>query len=199
MTPDELIDFTPALHQKALDLIKDYRIGPDLYAPGLEQGRRPVGNAGAGPGDRRHQLAGRLVQSGEHTVYVYACNACLGTDGMVAPPQDFTDLPYVEGQVGQPVTMIFAAGANQGPMRSPRSRRRLRRSPPRNTFRDLSVEGLPLIKPPYSTISAINLDTGQIEWQVAHGDTPDYIRRSPALKGWMYRSAPASAASPLAH
>jgi len=47
----------------------------------------------------------------------------------------------------------------------------------------LAVQGLPLIKPPYATISAINLDRGEIVWQVAHGETPDNIRNNPALKG----------------
>jgi quinoprotein glucose dehydrogenase len=42
---------------------------------------------------------------------------------------------------------------------------------------------LPLIKPPYGTISAINLDKGEIVWQIPHGDTPDAIRNNPALKG----------------
>ena len=35
----------------------------------------------------------------------------------------------------------------------------------------------------YSTISAINLDRGEIVWQVAHGDTPDLVRNHAALKG----------------
>jgi quinoprotein glucose dehydrogenase len=47
----------------------------------------------------------------------------------------------------------------------------------------LNVQGLPIMKPPYGTISAINLDRGEIVWQVAHGDTPDVIRNHPALKG----------------
>ena len=47
----------------------------------------------------------------------------------------------------------------------------------------LTVKGLPLIKPPYGTITAINLDKGEIVWQIAHGDTPDAIRNNPALKG----------------
>jgi quinoprotein glucose dehydrogenase len=47
----------------------------------------------------------------------------------------------------------------------------------------LGVQGLPLIKPPYNSISAINLDRGEITWQIAHGDTPDNIRNHPALKG----------------
>ena len=45
------------------------------------------------------------------------------------------------------------------------------------------VDGLPLLKPPYGTISAINLDRGEIVWQIAHGDTPDNVRNHPALKG----------------
>ena len=46
-----------------------------------------------------------------------------------------------------------------------------------------TVQGLPIIKPPYGQISAINLDSGEILWQVAHGETPDKIRNSPLLEG----------------
>jgi quinoprotein glucose dehydrogenase len=47
----------------------------------------------------------------------------------------------------------------------------------------LEVQGLPIFKPPYGTLSAINLDRGEIVWQVPHGDTPDSVRNNPALKG----------------
>ena len=47
----------------------------------------------------------------------------------------------------------------------------------------LSVQGLPLIKPPYGRITAIDLNKGDISWQIAHGDTPDNIKNHPALKG----------------
>jgi quinoprotein glucose dehydrogenase len=46
-----------------------------------------------------------------------------------------------------------------------------------------TVEGLPLLKPPYGTVTAINLNTGDFRWQVPHGDTPDEIKNNPALKG----------------
>src|SRR5581483_1878162 len=42
---------------------------------------------------------------------------------------------------------------------------------------------LPLVKPPYGPITAIDLNKGDIVWQVAHGETPDEIRNHPALKG----------------
>jgi quinoprotein glucose dehydrogenase len=47
----------------------------------------------------------------------------------------------------------------------------------------LSVQGLPLIKPPYGRITAIDLNKGVIGWQIAHGETPDTVKAHPALKG----------------
>jgi quinoprotein glucose dehydrogenase len=47
----------------------------------------------------------------------------------------------------------------------------------------LQVQGLNILKPPYGVISAINLDRGDITWQVPFGETPDVVRNHPALKG----------------
>ena len=49
--------------------------------------------------------------------------------------------------------------------------------------RQLSIRGLPLMKPPWGRITAIDLNRGQIVWQVAHGETPDFVRNHPALQG----------------
>ena len=45
------------------------------------------------------------------------------------------------------------------------------------------VQGLSVVKPPYGLISAINLDRGEIDWQVPYGETPDAVRNHPALRG----------------
>ena len=47
----------------------------------------------------------------------------------------------------------------------------------------LIVDGLPLVKPPWGQISAIDMNEGEILWQVAHGETPDNVRDHPALQG----------------
>ena len=39
------------------------------------------------------------------------------------------------------------------------------------------------MKPPYGTVNAIDLDKGELKWQVPHGDTPDAVRNSPLLQG----------------
>ena len=46
-----------------------------------------------------------------------------------------------------------------------------------------TVRDLPLVKPPYGRITAIDLTVGEILWQVPLGDTPGYIRQHPDLQG----------------
>jgi quinoprotein glucose dehydrogenase len=40
-----------------------------------------------------------------------------------------------------------------------------------------------IFKPPYGTMTAFDMKTGTLLWQVPHGETPDAIRNNPALKG----------------
>ena len=47
----------------------------------------------------------------------------------------------------------------------------------------LSVRGLPIVKPPWGRITAVDLNKGEIAWQIAHGETPDAVKNHPALKG----------------
>lgn len=43
--------------------------------------------------------------------------------------------------------------------------------------------GLPIIKPPYGRITAIDMTEGEHEWMIANADTPDWIANNPALEG----------------
>ena len=47
----------------------------------------------------------------------------------------------------------------------------------------MTVQGLPLMRPPWGRITAIDLNRGEIVWQVAHGETPDWVKEHPALQG----------------
>jgi len=50
-------------------------------------------------------------------------------------------------------------------------------------LRNVAVQGLPLLKPPYGTIAAIDLTKGEVAWQVPNGETPENVKNHPALAG----------------
>ena len=177
VSTDELIDFTPELHKKALELVKNYKLGPVFTPPVVSKLPGPLGvlNMSANGGTN---WPGGSFDPETHTVYVYACNACVESIGMQPPPAGMSDIRWVVGEAGEPVSMIRGPGENAGADAPPPPK-----TPASGGYHSLNVDGLPLLKPPYSTISAINLDTGDILWQVPHGDTPDFVRNNPALKG----------------
>ncbi len=43
--------------------------------------------------------------------------------------------------------------------------------------------GLPIVKPPWGRITAIDMNTGEHAWMVANGDTPEDVANNPALAG----------------
>ena len=43
--------------------------------------------------------------------------------------------------------------------------------------------GLPLFKPPWGRITAIDLNSGEHVWMIPNGDTPEDVKNHPALKG----------------
>jgi quinoprotein glucose dehydrogenase len=143
-----LIDFTPELHKEALEIVKNYKMGP-IFTP-------PVESKAEGPwATLVSSLSGSNWMGGSidpetGVVYVGSSHGILGMG--VVPSGDRSDVGYISGR---------AKGANGA----------------------LTVRGLPLVKPPYGRISAIDLKTGTILWQVPHGDTPDNVRNHPALKG----------------
>ena len=111
------------------------------------------------------------------------------------PPAGFSDLQFVSGRNDQPFRIAEAAGTGtyadvKQPSRSQAGGGGEGAAPPGGAGAGgggggggLTVQGLPLIKPPYGNISAINLDRGEIRWQVPYGETPDAVRNHPALKG----------------
>jgi len=184
VSADTLIDFTPAMHQQALDLVKNYKMGPIFTPPVLSKAEGPIATLMLGPASGGTNWPGGSFNPENHTVYVYGCDSCLSATALVPPPPGMTDLSLVEGLAGQKIVMVNAAGANEGADAAPAPKKPARPAGgDGGGFRRLTVDGLPLVKPPYSTISAINLDKGDIVWQVPHGDTPDNIRNNPALKG----------------
>jgi quinoprotein glucose dehydrogenase len=176
ITEAELIDFTPELKAKALELTKRFKLGPVYTPPVLSTTNRlGVINNWAQGGTN---WPGGSFDPETGMAYVYACQACISATGLLPGPKEMTDVEYVVGVDGQPVVMIRGPGEGAGADSPPPPAAPGGGSPvPR-----LNVDGLPLVKPPYGTISAIDVNKGDIKWQIAHGETPDYVRNHPVIK-----------------
>ena len=180
---NDLIDFTSALRDEAQTIVSKYKLGPVFTPPVESKIDGPLATLTLGTASGGTNWPGGSYDPETHTVYAFACNACLTPIGLVAPPKEISDMNFVAGTAGQEVRVRSGPGENAGadsplPPRAPAGGRAAG-----GGFTPLNVRGLPLIKPPYGTISAINLDRGEITWQTPHGDTPDAIRNSPVLKG----------------
>lgn len=175
---DELIDFTPDLHTRAEAIAAKFHLGPVFTPPVVSELDGPLGTLTLGTASGGTNWPGGSYDPETHTVYVYACNACVEPIGLVPSPKEVSDMRYVAGVAGQEVSIRRGPGENAGADSPMPPKRRASGG----GFTRLNVDDLPLIKPPYGTISAINLDEGKIVWQIAHGETPDVVRNSPDLK-----------------
>ncbi len=175
---DDLIDFTPALHERAKEIASKYHLGPVYTPPTVSKLEGPLGTLTIGTASGGTNWPGGSYDPEAHVAYIYACNACIEPIGLVAAPKEVSDIAYIAGTAGEEVKILRGPGENAG-ADSPKQPKKRQAS----QYVPMNVDGLPLMKPPYGTISAINLDTGEILWQIAHGETPDVVRNSPALKG----------------
>jgi len=112
----------------------------------------------------------------------------MGVRTLVEPPGEFSDIRYVAGIRGQFREILgpgdCCAVGNPRTEERARAARNPNAAPPAG-FPGGSpvVQGIPVTKPPYGMLSAIDLDKGEVKWQTPHGDTPDGVRNSPALRG----------------
>jgi len=176
---DELIDFTPELREQAEKIVSRYHIGPVFTPPVASKTEGPLATLTLGTADGGTNWPGGSYDPETHILYAYACNACLEPIGLVPPPKELSDMNYVYGTAGKKPRMINAAGTDS----SADAPKPAGKAASADEWNPLTIDGLPLIKPPYGTISAINLDKGEIVWQIPHGETPDLIRNNSALKG----------------
>lgn len=147
LTENDLIDFTPELRLKALDLIKDLRFGP-IFTPIVlndpENGYRGTVTLPRATGGANWESGAADPETG--MIYV-STQVSAVVEGMVPGTGDFT-MDYM---------MI--------------------------TAETLNIDGIPAIKPPYGQITAIDLNRGDIVWQIPNADTPEEIASHPALAG----------------
>ncbi|HEY6329678.1 MAG TPA: pyrroloquinoline quinone-dependent dehydrogenase [Blastocatellia bacterium] len=130
-TEDNLINFTPELHQEALAILNKFEHGP-IFTPPSEKGTINMPGWGGGA-----NWWGAAFDPDTGMFYIPSI-----TSHIVA------QLVKADAEVSN---FVYMRNFNAGTM-GPR--------------------GLPLFKPPYGRITAINLNTGDTEWMVPNGDGP---------------------------
>src|SRR6201999_4419235 len=108
----DLIDFTPKMRDEALTAISKYKIGPVFTPPVESKVEGPLATLTLGTASGGTNWPGGSYDPETHTVYVYACNACVTPIGLVKSPKEISDMNYINGTAGQAVTMRQGPGEN---------------------------------------------------------------------------------------
>jgi quinoprotein glucose dehydrogenase len=165
---DDLIDFTPELRAEAVQLVSKYRIGPIFTPPSVSRPDGPIATLAMAAQGAATNWQGGSYDPETRTLYV-SSQSQVAALGLMPPPPEITDFRYHQGTV---LTGVRRSGGSGSAT-----------SEGGSATVSLTVQGLPLVKPPYGQISAIDLNRGEVVWQVPHGETPDAVRNHPALKG----------------
>jgi quinoprotein glucose dehydrogenase len=173
---DDLIDFTPALRAEAVKMLSLYKTGPIFTPPVISKAEGPIASFRSGATN----VFGGAFDPETQVLYVPSSSATPSAVGLLPPPnREFSDIRYVRGDARTGVRYIAGPGENAGADAPPPAPAPVEGG----GGGGLNPQGLPLFKPPYGRITAIDLTKGEFVWQVPHGETPDYIRNHPALKG----------------
>jgi quinoprotein glucose dehydrogenase len=173
---DDLIDFTPELRAEAVKVAQRYKLGPLFTPPVVSTVEGPLSTLTSGFATN---WPGGAYDPETHIAYIYSQSGASPL-ALVPPPEGFSDMNFIQGNALTGARRTGGSGSAAGGGRSGDT-------PAAPAAGEggagLTVQGLPLLKPPYARISAIDLNKGDILWHIAHGETPDNVRNHPALKG----------------
>lgn len=181
---EDLIDFTPELRAKGIEVASWHKMGPIFTPPVVSSIDGPLGTLMAPATGGGTNWPGGAYDPENNMVYVVS-NSSVTSLAVVPPYPGQSDMAYIQGSALSGPRTSGGAGSSAGGGRTEfdaaqRARPTSSRgTPPRN----LLVDRLPLLKPPYGRLTAIDLRQGEIAWQVPHGQTPDRIANHPALAG----------------
>jgi quinoprotein glucose dehydrogenase len=169
ITPDDLIDFTPQLKAEAVRILSQYRTGPLFLPPSVRDAEGKLGSLILPNHTGGANWPGGALDPETGILYVSSVTNPDNLALMVADPKR-SDMGYVAGtprapaKPGEPPPPSAQPG--EGPSRP-----------------SIGPQGLPLIKPPWGRITAIDLNTGDHLWMIANGDAPDIVKKNPAAQG----------------
>jgi quinoprotein glucose dehydrogenase len=176
VTENDLLDLTPELKAEALEVVKRYKIGPIFTPPVASSLEGPLATLQLPSEVGGANWPGGSMDPESNYLYIHSHTTPFFNSLVPGNPSQ-SDMAYVAGQAraaGAGPRGAGAGGAAGGGGRAAGGGGGARAG---------TVQGLPIIKPPYDRITAYNMNTGDIVWQKTHSSTPDDIKNHPALKG----------------
>jgi quinoprotein glucose dehydrogenase len=174
---DDLIDFTPELRAEAVKLVSRYKIGPIFTPPVASKWEGPLATLVLPSATGGANWQGGSFDPETKIFYIFS-NTGVTALGLVPGDPQKTDFGWPQGVARDPNAPPPAAGGRGG-----RGGAAAAGGGGGEGGGGVTIQGLPLIKPPYGRITALDLNKGEMVWQIAHGETPDNIKNHPALKG----------------
>ncbi|HIF86039.1 MAG TPA: hypothetical protein EYQ30_04320 [Gammaproteobacteria bacterium] len=161
LNEDGLIDFTPELRIEALEIVSEYRLG-GIFNPPMQKDN-PQGLIGSAwcPGELGGTNITGPPAADPSTGIIYTISRTNCGWRTIVPGEE-RDL-LLERPTGTTIADYAVGLGTPNGVRGP--------------------QGLPLEKPPYSRITAIDLNTGDHLWWIPNGGTPRFIQQHPALEG----------------
>jgi quinoprotein glucose dehydrogenase len=159
---DDLIDFTPALHKEALEYVSHFVMGPLFTPPTIVD-------------DEHGGKQGTLAMPTDWGAANWNTGAFDPETGMYyAISMSMPTVYQLRKNPNPNSPMLYGEGP---PPRQPQQPGEPER--PRAEYPELTIHGLPLIKPPYGRITAYDMNQGTRVWMTPNGDGP---RDHPLLK-----------------
>jgi quinoprotein glucose dehydrogenase len=177
VSADDLIDFTPELRAQAVQLVSKYKLGPIFTPPVVSKLDGPLATLTLATAGGGTNWPGGSYDPETHILYVFSQSTITPLGLVPSPDPKLSDMQFIQGNAASGARRTGGAGSAAGVGRSGPAGEGGGGGPA------LNVQGLPLVKPPYGRITAIDMNKGEILWQIAHGETPDNVRNNPALKG----------------
>ncbi len=182
LTVNELIDYTPELRAEAEKIVARYKLGHIFTPPVVSKREGPLATLRLWGGTN---WPGGAFDPVTHTLFMSSEARVNAATGLIpSPGKDASDMNFVSGNALSGYRYVAGPGEDVG-ADSFAARRPAATPAPAGGGEGpvLTVQGLPLTKPPYGQLNAVNLDRGEILWQVPNGETPDVVRNHPALRG----------------
>src|SRR6266852_3641377 len=111
---DDLIDFTPALRERAKEIAAKFHLGPVYTPPSESKVDSTLGTLTVGTASGGTNWPGGSYDPETHMVYAFACNACAEPIGLVRAPKEVSDMNYIAGTAGEEVKILRGPGENAG-------------------------------------------------------------------------------------